>query len=408
MLTPSAVVADIDRRPAKPAPASLLAALEHQPVSAALKGFEPQYADYARLVSEKARLEIIGRTDTWGPAVAEGPTLHPGDSDPRVAELRARLARLGYVVPAQEVVGSEFDDSLAASVEQFQRDYGLNDDGVVGAMTLAAVNAPIETRLAQVMVNLERLRWMNDDLGARYLLVNIPDFTVTLFEDGQSGWNSRVVVGKAQVTETPEFSGVIRTAVVNPTWHIPNSIAIRDYLPKLQKDPMVLKRQNIRLLTRAGTEINPKLVDFGQYTPANFPFRIKQRPSDDNALGEVKFLFPNEHSVYMHDTPHPEYFARDVRAYSNGCIRVQKPVELAHILLTGQVEDPAAYYAGLRAAGKERGVTLDRTVPVHIVYRTVTFDEAGTARFRPDVYGRDAKIFEALKAAGVTMPTAQG
>ncbi len=206
VLTPSAVVADIDRRPAKPTPASLLAALETQPVSAALKGFEPQNADYARLVSEKARLEIIGRTDTWGPAVAEGPTLHPGDSDPRVAELRARLARLGYVVPAQEAVGSDFDDSLAASVEQFQRDYGLNDDGVVGAMTLAAVNAPIETRLAQVMVNLERLRWMNDDLGARYLLVNIPDFTVTLFEDGQPGWNSRVVVGKAQVTEN---SGVL-------------------------------------------------------------------------------------------------------------------------------------------------------------------------------------------------------
>jgi murein L,D-transpeptidase YcbB/YkuD len=231
---------------------------------------------------------------------------------------------------------------------------------------------------------------------------------VSLFEDGKPGWTSRVVVGKTSVTETPEFSGVVRTMVVNPTWHIPDSIAIRDYLPKLQRDPMVLKRQNIRLLTRAGTEINPKLVDFTQYTPANFPFRIKQRPSDDNALGEVKFLFPNEHSVYMHDTPHKELFPRDVRAFSNGCIRLEKPVELAHILLTGQAEDPEAYYDGLRAAGKERAVALERPIPVHIVYRTVTFDAAGTARYRPDVYGRDAKIFEALEAAGVTLPAAQG
>ena len=135
--------------------------------------------------------------------------------------------------------------------------------------------------------------------------------------------------------------------MVNPTWHIPDSIAIRDYLPKLQKDPMVLKRQNIRLLTRAGTEINPKLVDFTQYTPENFPFRIKQRPSDDNALGKVKFMFPNQFSIYLHDTPHREYFARDVRAFSNGCIRLEKPTELAEILLAGQADDPAAAFDGL-------------------------------------------------------------
>ena len=197
--------------------------------------------------------------------------------------------------------------------------------------------------------------------------------------------------------------------VVNPTWHIPNSIAIRDYLPKLQRDPMVLKRQNIDLLTRGGTEINPKLVDFtGSTRPENFPFRIKQRPSDDNALGKVKFMFPNEHSIYLHDTPHKEYFARDVRAYSNGCIRVEKPDELAHILLTGQVPDPAAAFDGWVAARSERDVTLDRSIPIHIVYRTAFFDDGGSVRFRPDVYGRDARAFEALEAAGVTLPAAQG
>ena len=161
-------------------------------------------------------------------------------------------------------------------------------------------------------------------------------------------------------------------------------------------------------MTRGGTEINPKLVDFRQYTPENFPFRIKQRPADDNALGKVKFMFPNEHSIYLHDTPHKEYFARDVRAYSNGCIRVQKPDELAHILLTGQVPDPEAAFDGWVAGRSERTVELDRTLPIHIVYRTVFSDASGALRFRPDVYGRDARAFEALEAAGVTLPAAQG
>ncbi len=408
ILRPSKVNSEITRTPKRPAAATLMAPLSSQTVAEALAGLQPADPDYARLIAEKARLEVLAQGASWGPAVPDGPTLHPGESSPRVADLRARLARLGYVVPESELAGTAFDESLADSVRQFQSDYGLNDDGVVGSMTLAAVNAPVETRLAQVVVNLERVRWMSGDPGARYLLVNIPDFKVTLYDGGAPTWSSKVVVGKTHVTETPEFDGVMKTMVVNPSWHIPDSIAIRDYLPKLQRNPMVLKNQGIDLMTRGGTVINPKLVDFTQYTPENFPFRIKQRPSDDNALGEVKFLFPNQHSVYMHDTPHRELFARDVRAYSNGCIRLEKPVELAHIVLTGQVPDPDTRYAELRASGKERGITLDRPIPVHIVYRTVTFDDTGAARYRPDVYGRDAQVFDALEAAGVTLPAAQG
>ena len=408
VLVPSKVNSEITRKPVRPGAAVLLAPLGSGTVDEALVAVQPADPDYARLIAEKARLEVLAQAASWGPAVSDGATLHPGETSPRVAELRGRLARLGYVVPTDALAGTVYDAGLEESVQRFQRDYGLNDDGVVGAMTLAAVNAPAETRLAQVLVNLERVRWMSAAPEPRYLLVNIPDFMVTLHEGGAVTWSSKVVVGKTSVTETPEFDGVMKTMVVNPTWHIPDSIAIRDYLPKLQKNPMVLKNQGIDLMTRAGTVINPRLVDFTQYTPENFPFRIKQRPSDDNALGEVKFLFPNQHSVYMHDTPHRELFARDVRAYSNGCIRLEKPVELAHIVLTGQVPDPAARYAELRASGKERGITLDRPIPVHIVYRTVTFDDAGAVRYRPDVYGRDADVFEALEAVGVTLPTAQG
>jgi murein L,D-transpeptidase YcbB/YkuD len=408
LLIPSKINPNMTRQPNRPTPAAMLAALPGGALPEVLQQFEPSSPDYRHLVAEKQRLEEQARTESWGPAVSDGPTLHPGERGPRVSELRTRLARLGYLAPDSEAVDSVFDPSLEEAVRRFQSDYGLNDDGVVGAMTLAAVNAPIETRLAQVVVNLERMRWMPRTLGDRHLLVNIPDFSVTLYEAGAPTWTSKVVVGKTHVTETPEFSGLVSYMVVNPTWHIPDSIAIRDYLPKLQKDPMVLKRQNIRLLTRGGTEINPKLVDFTQYTPENFPFRIKQRPSDDNALGQVKFMFPNEHSIYLHDTPHREYFARDVRALSNGCIRVEKPTELAELLLAGQVPDPAASFDGWVAGKSERSVTLDRKVPVHIVYRTVWFDAAGLAHYRPDVYGRDAEVFDALESAGVTLPAAQG
>jgi murein L,D-transpeptidase YcbB/YkuD len=407
-LVPAEVAPEIDLRPERPSPSGLLEALSTRPVEEVLGGLEPADPDYRRLMAEKARLEGLARSGSWGPAVSDGPTLHVQETGPRIAELRARLARLGYADEGDGGPADAFDAGLEGAVQAFQRDHGLVDDGVVGARTLAAVNAPAETRLAQVMVNLERLRWSERDLSERHLLVNIPDYTVTLYEDGRPAWQTRAVVGKTQVTETPEFSGVVSYMVVNPTWHIPDSIAIRDYLPKLQKDPMVLKRQNIRLLTRGGTEINPKLVDFTQYTPENFPFRIKQRPNDDNALGQVKFMFPNEHSVYMHDTPHRELFARDERAFSNGCIRLEQPVELAEMLLAGQVSDPAAAYGDWAAAGKERRVDLERRIAVHITYRTVWFDAGGVARYRADVYGRDAAVFRALEAAGVTLPAAQG
>ena len=208
--------------------------------------------------------------------------------------------------------------------------------------------------------------------------MNIPDFTVHLIDGGRATWESKVVVGKTHVTESAaEFTAPSSYMVVNPSWHIPDSIAIRDYLPKLQQNPMVLKNQGIDLMTRAGTVINPKLVDFTQYTPENFPFRIKQRPSDDNALGTVKFMFPNRSRSTCTTRRTASSSPRRARLLQ----RLHPPREAARarrILLAGQASDPAAAFAGWLATGKERQVPLEREIPVHIVYRTAWFDEDGT------------------------------
>lgn len=408
VVVPSRADPEINIAPVRPAPAALLARLEAGSVAEALAALEPQEPDYRALMAEKRRLEAAVAAADWGDAVPGGATLRAGDSGPRVAALRARLGRLGYAAAVADGAATAFDPGLEAAVIAFQSDRGLDADGVVGSRTLAAVNAGPETRLRQVVVNLERLRWQADALPARRIHVNIPDFSVTMIENDAVVYETRAVVGKAVETRTPEFADTMTYFVVNPTWHIPDSIAARVYLPKLKRDPSVLARSNMRLFTRSGTEIDPGLVDFSQVTTGSFPFRIKQNPSSANALGRVKFMFPNQFSIYLHDTPARDLFARDERAFSNGCVRLQDPLELAYRLLEGQVADPKASFDGWLAAKAERTVTLQRPIAVHLDYRTVWLDRTGELRYREDIYGRDGRVFAALQRAGVTVPGAQG
>jgi murein L,D-transpeptidase YcbB/YkuD len=408
VVVPSRADDEISISPERPDPAALLARLDAAAPDAVLAALEPRSAEYRALMAEKRRLEAAIATADAGGQVPSGPTLRQGDSGERVAALRIRLAELGHGAPADPGGEARFDAVLAAAVEAFQAERGLDSDGVVGARTLAALNAGPETRLRQVIVNLERLRWGDDAQPARRIHVNIPDFSVTLIEDGEVAYETRAVVGKAVETRTPEFMDTMTYFVVNPTWHIPDSIAARVYLPKLKRDPSVLTRSNMRLFTRSGTEIDPALVDFTQVTTGSFPFRIKQNPSTENALGRVKFMFPNQFAIYLHDTPARELFARGERAFSNGCVRLEDPLELAHLLLEGQVDDPVASFEGWLAAGSERYVTLERPIAVHLDYRTVWLDRAGKLRYREDISGRDARVFSALERAGVTVPAAQG
>ncbi|MBP7000442.1 L,D-transpeptidase family protein [Amaricoccus sp.] len=405
-LTPSKVDPEIETKPMRPAPGALLAPLAGGDVAAAAAGLAPQGADYAALLAEKARLEAQ-RGEDWGPEAPEGKTLRLGDSGARVAALRARLAARGHAAPTPADPAA-FDEGLKAALAAFQAEEGLEPDGLAGKRTIAALNAGPEDALKAVLVNLERARWTNGAFEDRYLHVNIPDYTARLVEGGRTAFATKVVVGKADDTRTPEFGATMTYLVVNPTWHVPDSIAQRVYLPKLQANPQTLANSNMRIFTRSGTEIDPGLVDFTQFQKGNFPFRIKQNPSDANALGKVKFMFPNQHSIYLHDTPHRELFAKAERAYSNGCVRVQNPEALAAILLEGQVDDPAAAFDGWVAAKAERTVTLTRPIAVHLDYRTVFLDDAGALQRRFDVYGRDAEVWRALEAAGVTLPAAEG
>jgi L,D-transpeptidase YcbB len=410
MLDPSEIDEEINVRPERPAPGELLERLdEAASLETALDGLAPATPEYAALMAERQRLETLAAAGGWGDTVPDGPSLHQNDTSPRVPALRTRLARLGYETgaAADELRdANRFDAELHAAVQRFQREHGLLDDGVAGRRTLAAINASVETRLQQVLVNLERLRWRQDPRTGRFIHVNIPDYSATMFEDGEEVYASRVVVGEASKTRTPEFSDEMTHMVVNPTWYIPDSIAKRVFLPKLRADPNYLANNDIRILTRGGTEISPALVDFSQLASGRFPFRIQQRPSTANALGRVKFMFPNQFSIYLHDTPARELFERDARTFSNGCIRLEEPFELAYLLLAPQIEDPEAAFDAWVDAGKERYVYLDDPVQVHIDYRTVWADPSGEVHYRDDVYGRDAKLFRALGAQGVRL--AQG
>lgn len=369
-----------------------------------LRDLAPDSPDYAPLVDLLARLRALP-PGAWGAPAPGGPSIRPGDSGPRVALARARLVARGDHVEDPEAAAlhdpAVYDPALVSSVRALQRRHGLNDDGVIGPRTLKTMNAGVEERIGQVEVNLERLRWTNTPPPRRHIEVNLADFTVRLIDRGAVLFDERVVVG-AQRHRTPEFSDEMTHLVFNPTWHVPRSIASKEILPALQEDPEYLAKRNMRLVSRDGYQPpDPTFTDWTLYTPADFPFAVKQNPGAGNALGRVKFMFPNRWSIYLHDTPSKRLFARDARAFSHGCVRVQDPMRLAVALLSLQEPDPRALIDRVLAGGRERTVRLQTPVPIHLGYRTAWVGADGRAAFRADIYGRDARVLAALRGAGV-------
>jgi murein L,D-transpeptidase YcbB/YkuD len=405
-------------------------------MAAYLEGLAPADPLYRRLVERYRAFRSVAGADIWGPPVSPGPTLRLGDRGPRVAAARARLTAMGDLDPNaydQQTVRSDgigrdgarlaaadittdvplgdpaaslsgsvdqtlFDPLMDEALRRFQARHGLNQDGLIGPATLAQMNVSPSARAEQIAVNLERLRWLNQNLGDRYILVNQAGFDMQVVEDGEPVFASRVIVGQAGRWQTPEFSETMTHMVVNPTWNVPMSIARDEILPELKEDPSYLAKRGMRLI---GAGADAEQIDWSTVTPADFPGRVTQLPGDENALGSVKFMFPNRFAIYLHDTPTKHLFDRDVRAFSHGCVRVEQPHEFAEYLLAGQVGDPGGFFDEVLARGRERRIDLDRPLPVHLTYRSAWIDADGVEQFRGDVYARDRKIADALRAAEV-------
>ena len=356
----------------------------------------PTGEGYARLVRRLAFLREILARGGW-PTVDAGPTLRQGDTGPRVRQVAERLRMSGYY---DGTAGEDFDAALAEAVMRFQTLHGLTADAVIGAATLRALNVTPQERMDQVVVNLERWRWLPEELGERYIIVNIAGYNLDVIEQGQTRLSMRVVVGQPY-RRTPVFSGTMTYLVLNPWWEVPRSIAVRDKLPLIKADSGYLARFNYSVLSGWGADeqlLDPAGIDWSAVTAKNFQFRLRQAPGPQNALGRVKFMFPNPHSVYLHDTPSRELFAKDARSFSSGCIRLEHPIELAELLLSGGERWSRPEIERVLATGRETVVKLAAPLPVHLLYWTAWADEEGI-QFRDDIYGRDERVLRELRKA---------
>lgn len=356
----------------------------------------PRAVAYHKLRGLLPGLRAMARSER--PFTLPERTLREGDSGEAVTALRRRLLFLGDLEGSAAGRGDVFGPVLARAVERFQARHGLEVDGIVGRETRPALETSMARRVEQVELTLERWRWLPRDPGGRYLIVNIAGQELDVFRDGQQALHMRVVVGKP-FQRTPSFASRIDTVVLNPYWEVPYSIAVNEILPTVRSDPEYLARENMEVLNRlevGGKPVDPTNIDWDQVSARDFPYRFRQRPGPDNSLGRVKFLLPNPYSVYLHDTPAKTLFNRARRCFSHGCVRLEKPFELARLLLNDEPGRSADIIEEILPNEQNHHIRLSRTMPVYLVYWTAWVDKRDTIHYRDDVYGRDARLKAAL------------
>ena len=371
----SRISADIFYEQVFPEPAEILARMTAaSDAGEALGSYNPPHPGY-RALRAKLGEARTRRGDTAPARIGAGPVLKPGMRDSRVSSLRHRLGISGD--------GNEtYDKPLAEAVKKFQRQHELSPTGNLNSATIEALNGPRRDRDADIILaNMERWRWLPRDLGKAYVMVNIPDFTLKVVRDGTTIWHTKIVTGKPAMP-TPLLSEPMKFITMNPTWNVPPSIAQNEYLPALQQDPMALARIGLKVeYNRDGT------------------VHIFQPPGDKNALGRIRFNFPNKFLVYQHDTPDKYLFAQEKRAYSHGCMRVENPLKYAEVLLS--IARPHDNYTQERLSrmigSGEQDISFPTQIPVHLTYQTAFVDESGKLDIREDLYGRDARVIAALK-----------
>jgi len=358
----------------------------------------PQSTEYARLLVEYQKLSEISISGGWS-NIATDRILRFGDSGDDVVAVRNRLFDQGYM---SNSISTKFDKRLLKAVQKYQSDHGLIPDGIVGEGTILELNITAEQRLSSIIVALERERWLGDTLGQRHIWVNLADFKAKIIEDHAVVFETRTVLGvNDESMRSPEFSDKMEYMVVNPTWHIPVSIAKNEYLPELKKDPEALPF--LKLFDSSGSLVDRESIDFSILGKNYFPYEMKQLPSTTNALGLVKFMFPNPYNIYLHDTPAKDLFMKEVRDFSHGCIRLHEPFDFAYALLEKQTDEPQSEFQNALKSEEETIILLSKSVPVHITYRTAFTKAGGGIEFRRDIYGRDQKIYDALLELGLEL-----
>ena len=391
VLDPSSVISDIVRELPRPDSAELMRDfVAAEPVSF-LRNLAPNSPEYARLYHAKQELDAIVASGGWGPQVQAG-RLRPGDGGGAVIALRNRLIAMEFM---PRVATARYDGVMQRAVQEFQVAHGIEADGVAGNATISAINVDPQERLHNIVVAMERERWLNIPRGDRHVWVNLTDFTARIVDFDQVTFETRSVVG-SRSNQTPEFSDVMDHLEINPDWTLPRSI-VAEYWGALVGGGA----RHLNLVDGQGNVVPREYVDIAAYSPTTLPFNVRQPPGPGNPLGEVKFMFPNPYAIYLHDTPSRSLFGRTVRAFSHGCVRLQDPRDFAYALLAAQEIDPVSYYQQIRRSGRETHVSLLSPIPVHLVYRTAFTSVDGRMNYRNDIYGRDGRLYDALIRAGV-------
>jgi L,D-transpeptidase YcbB len=378
-------------------PGALADAMNSGRLESFIQGLSPHHRQYRTLKETLRRYRQIQADGGW-PQIGEGPglkisVLKLGATGARVKALRRHLAITGDLQADPSLPDDRFGEPLEAALKHFQRRHGLNPDGVVGRRTLEALNTPVEVRMLQLMLNMERWRWYPVDLGARYLVVNIPAFELHLVQDRIETLAMRVIVGRKK-RPTPVLSSRLTYLEVNPYWNVPQKIARKDLLPKIQADPQYLIRQKIQVFDswqEDAQALDPMAIDWAGVSEKHFPYRLRQEPAARNALGRIKFMFPNTQSVYIHDTPGKALFKKASRPFSSGCVRVQDPKALAVQLLKDQhwTRRRLEKYSQTH---QNSAIALQTPLPVYLVYFTAWTDAQGKIHFGDDIYNHDRQL----------------
>ncbi len=389
---------NVDPRAGAPALESVLAQIASARSTAdALEALKPTHFIYTGLKQALARYRAAAAAGGW-PTVPSGPAMKPGDTDRRIVAVRARLIASGDLPGSASTTSPVYDLELESAVKLFQERHRLTADGAIGRATIEAMNVSPAARADQIRANLERARWIIGGLSDSFVLVNLPAFKVYLIRNGTNIWEARTQIGR-EVRQTPTFRADMRYLVFNPDWTVPPTILATDVIGGMRKGKNPIAHKHLTIFDRQGHVVDPSTINWNAATPATFPYTLRQPPGADNALGRVKFVFPNEYSIFLHDTPSRGLFSADQRTFSSGCIRVERPLELAALLLQGQEDWSAERIKAVIEEGKQQTVLLREPLPVLIVYWTVSVGASGELRFARDVYGHDAPLLRALGAS---------